>query len=91
MLLQDCITMDIEYLKKIFNKRLEGKYINYGLDEILAKAELLKNDISEYILYPINPLYDYFVDLGITDETEMRRLLATMFYFHIKNESKNLG
>lgn len=86
MQLQKYIDMDIGFLGKVFSARCKDKVENYSLDEILTLAEQHKDDISEYILYPINSLYDYFVEIGITDEDEMRKLLATFFYFSMKND-----
>lgn len=86
MPLQSYINMDIEFLKKILSVRYGLHYAHCNLDEILTLAEKYKGDIKTYILYPINPLYDYFVEIGITDEDEMRKILATLFYLSIKNK-----
>lgn len=86
MPLQNYINMDIEFLKKIFCVRYGIHYIHCNLDEILSLAEKYKDDIKTYILYQMNPLYDHFVKIGITDEAEMRRIIATLFYLSIKNQ-----
>lgn len=89
MPLQNYINMDIEYLKKILCVRYGLHYVHCDLDEILTLAEKYKEDIKTYILYQMNPLYDHFVKIGITDEAEMQRILATFFYFSFKDYSAN--
>ena len=87
MPLQNYINMDIEYLKKILCVRYGLHYVHCDLDEILSLAEKYKEDIKTYILYSMNPLYDHFVEMGITDEDEMRKILVTLFYLSIKNQA----
>lgn len=88
MSLQNYIDMDIEYLKKILCARYGLHYVHCDLDEILSLAEEYKDDIKTYILYQMNPLYDRFAEIGITDETEMRKILATLFYLSVKNQKQ---
>lgn len=89
MSLQAYINTDIEFLKKVLSLRYGKHYNQCSLTEIQTLVEQFKDDISTYVLYPINPLYDYFMDIGITDETEMRKILATLFYFSMKQELKS--
>ena len=63
-------------------------YVHCDLDEILTLTEKYKEDIKTYILYQMNPLYDRFSEIGITDETEMRKILATLFYLSVKNQKQ---
>lgn len=88
MPLQKYIDTDIEFLKKVLSVRYGKHYTECSLAEIIALSEQFKDDISNYILYPMNHLYDYFVHIGITDENEMRTILATMFYFSMKRQPK---
>ena len=90
MPLQNHINMDIEFLKKILSVRYGLHYVHCDLDEILTLAEEYKDDIKTYILYSMNTLYDYFVNIGINDESEMRKILATFLYFSIKREMFDL-
>ena len=88
MPLQNYINMDIEFLKKIFRVRYGLHYVHCDLDEILTLTEKYKEDIKTYILYQMNPLYDRFSEIGITDDTEMRKILATLFYLSVKNQKQ---
>ena len=88
MSLQNYIDMDIEFLKKILSMRYGLHYVHCDLDEILTLTEKYKEDIKTYILYQMNPLYDRFSEIGITDETEMRKILATLFYLSVKNQKQ---
>ena len=88
MSLQNYIDIDIEFLKKILSMRYGLHYVHCDLDEILTLTEKYKEDIKIYILYQMNPLYDRFSEIGITDETEMRKILATLFYLSVKNQKQ---
>ena len=88
MSLQNYIDIDIEFLKKILSMRYGLHYVHCDLDEILTLTEKYKEDIKTYILYQMNPLYDRFSEIGITDETEMRKILATLFYLSVKNQKQ---
>ena len=87
MSLQNYIDIDIEFLKKTLSMRYGLHYVHCDLDEILTLTEKYKEDIKTYILYQMNPLYDRFSEIGITDETEMRKILVTLFYLSIKNQA----
>ncbi len=89
MELQKYIEQDVEYLKKIFNHRCGEDYKQYDLKRLLRIAESCEEDILYYILYSMNPLYDYFCEIGINDEKEMIQLLTSLSYIQIKTEQQS--
>ena len=81
-----CVVEDMKAIEKIMDKRVGKKYIISDLSEMLNYFEQLRNDLDEYILYPLRPMYDFFFKIGITDKGEMLKVLATLFYVY-KQES----
>ena len=85
MELQDYFQTNMLYVKRILDARTDKAYSEWNLNDFISNVKRCNADFYEYILYPLNPVYDYFTEIGIKDD-EMPTVLATLFYIYAKEK-----